>query len=311
MKVNERSFVKRCVVRVAAGILCILLGVSFASCEKKGKLKAAEKDNPVYTRIVSLSPAGTEILCAVGAIDQIVARTDFCDFPEAVKEKPSVGGFSGETLSVETILCYKPDFVYGTAGIHDSVTQLLEQAGVPVYLSKVNSVDDVLNEICVIGSLTGHSEEGLECYKKIKAVFAEVNSLVKNEEKHTVYYEVWNSPYMSIGSKSYISGLVEAAGGINVFSDVNEEYPLVSEEAVVTRAPEIIIIPDMNGESKKSIESRHGWTVIPAVKKGNIYFAESNVFSRPGPRMTEALVSIAQMIHPEIDFSGVDAVVLE
>lgn len=281
------------------------------SCAKKNSISQTDSNKSTYSRIVSLSPAGTEILCAIGAESQIVARTNFCDFPKSIKEKPSVGGFSGETLSIETILFYKPDFVYGTKGIHDSIAGLLEQEGIPVYLSHVNSVEDVMNEICILASLTGHSEKGMECYQKIKLIFSKVEALVSQSDKPKVYYEVWNSPFMSIGSKSYISGLVESAGGMNVFSDINEEYPLVSEEAVLARTPEIIIIPDMNGESKKSINERHGWSLIPAVKNDRIYFAESNVFSRPGPRMTEALVSIATMIHPEIDFSSVDAIVLK
>lgn len=277
-------------------LVFILPFIVFSSCKKK-------ESAGDYKRIVSLSPAGSEILCAVGAEEQIVARTDFCNYPQSLLEKPSVGGFSGETLSVETILFYKPDFVYGTAGIHDSISQLLEQAGVPVYLSKVNSVQDVLNEIAVIGSLTGHGEEALLVYQKMQKVFAKVKEITDKAEKPRVYYEVWSSPFMSVGNKSYIADLIETAGGINVFSDVNDEYPLVSEEEVLVRLPQVIIIPDMNGESKVSISRRHGWSVIPAVKEENIYFAKSDVFSRPGPRMTEALIMIAQMIHPELDFT--------
>ena len=265
------------------------VGIIFAesACSKKdANVKAENSLESGFSRIVSLSPAGTEILCSVGAMEQIVARTDFCDFPKAIKEKPSVGGFSGETLSIETILYYKPDFVYGTKGIHDSISQVLEQAGVAVYLSDVKSTEDVLNEIAVIGSLTGHAAEGLECYKKIKNVFNEVNSIVVNaESKPLVYYEVWSAPFMSIGNKSYIAGLINTAGGINVFEDVDEEYPLVSEEAVVARMPEIIIIPDMNGESTHSISGRHGWSIIPAVKNKKVYFADSkkeDAFSQYG-----------------------------
>ena len=282
------------------------------SCSKNTSQQKSQANNIQHApdRIVSLSPAGTEILCAVGAENQIVARTDFCDFPKSIKAKPSVGGFSGETLSIETILSYKPDFVYGTAGVHDNIARLLEQSGVPVYLSRVNSVDDVLNEIAVLGTLTGHSSEGLECYQKMKRIFEEVSSLVKDKDTPLVYYEVWNAPFMSIGSRSYIAGLVKYAGGKNIFSDLSDEYPLISEEAVVARMPEIIIIPDMNGESKKSISDRSGWNIIPAVKNGRIYFAESSIFSRPGPRMTEALVEIAKMIHPDVDFSSIDSVIL-
>jgi len=102
-------------------------------------------------RIVSLSPAGTEVLFAVGAQDQIVARTKYCNYPEAVKDLPSVGGFSGSSLSIETILSYDPDFIYGTKGQHEQLAQQLSELGIEVYLSDGSSVESVINEIKYIG----------------------------------------------------------------------------------------------------------------------------------------------------------------
>lgn len=293
---------------ISAG-LCLITTIflnSITSCSRAQKSGRQESRERNYARIVSLSPAGTEILCGIGAMDQIVARTDFCDFPPEVTQKPSVGGFSAETLSVETILFYKPDFVYGAYGMHDGISRILEQAGIPVYLSNVNSAADVLNEICIIGNLTGHTEESLDLYKKLRQIFSGVENAVSGSERPAVYYEVWSSPFMSAGSKSYIANLIESAGGTNIFSDTAEPYPLVSEEFIILKKPEIIIVPDINGETGESIKSRRGWSSVPAVKNGRIYLAESDVLSRPGPRIAEALVMLAQMIHPEIDFSGID-----
>ena len=287
----------------------------FANCTHKNK--STESTVPIAQsstlpqRIVSLSPAGTEILYALGAEEKIVARTDFCDFPASITKKPSVGGFSGETLSIETILSFSPDFVYGTQGIHDMLSLQLEQANVKVRLSQAQSTEDVLLELIEVSKIvTGNEEEGKLCAKSIQDIFKRVQNLVSNTSVPLVYYEVWNEPFMSIGSKSYINDIVEAAGGKNIFFDVAEEYPMVSEEAIVARNPQIIIIPDMNGETHSSVSARHGWNNIEAVKEGNIYFAESNVFSRPGPRITEALGAMAKMIHPELDFSTIDFVVV-
>ncbi|HBP09267.1 MAG TPA: iron ABC transporter, partial [Treponema sp.] len=79
-------------------------------------LGAEDKFSP--QKIVCLSPSGAEILCALDSFDKIKARTDYCDYPEKLKSLPSVGGFDGKTLSIETILSYSPDFIYGSQGMH-------------------------------------------------------------------------------------------------------------------------------------------------------------------------------------------------
>lgn len=298
-------------------IFCILFFVLIfvSGCTRGARgtenAQSVPKTVPVPERIVSLSPAGTEILYAVGAEKHIVARTDFCDFPSSIKTKPSVGGFSGETLSIETILSFNPDFVYGTLGIHDMLSLQLEQAGIKTRLSQAKSTADVLLELVEISSIvTGSEVAGKICAQKIQAVFEQVQKAVAEGSVPLVYYEVWNAPFMSIGNKSYINDIVTAAGGQNIFADVSDEYPLIGEEVVVAKNPDIIIIPDMNGESTLSVSDRHGWKNLAAVKKGRIYFAESNIFSRPGPRVTEALGAVAKMIHPEVDFSSIDFVVV-
>ncbi|HAO30436.1 MAG TPA: hypothetical protein DCQ43_03705 [Treponema sp.] len=253
-------------------------------------------------RIVSLAPANSEILCAVGAYDQIVARTDFCDFPAELSKKPSVGGFDGKTVSVETILAYQPDFVYGTSGMHDFLKQPLEAAGITLYLSKADSVEAVIAEIRTIGKITGHAAQAESLASSMQKELSAIKKAVAKEAKPTVYYEVWGNPYMTVGNKSFINGIIQAAGGTNIFASVDGDYPMISEESVIAQNPQFIIIPNMNGETKKSISSRRGWADIQAVKDGNVYFIDSDVYSRPGPRVIEAIKNIAQILHPGVTF---------
>src|SRR5574344_2355521 len=253
----------------------------------------------VPKRIVSLSPAGSEILCAVGAFNQIVARTDYCDYPADMKTLPSVGGFDGKTLSLETIVKQRPDFVYGSKGMHDYLVTPLKKLGIEVYLSDANSIDAVLKEISYIGACTGHADQAQKVQQGIKQTFAAVAKKVANQKKVTVYYEVWNSQYMSAGKDSFINELISYAGGENIFSTLHEEYPMVSEEAIITKKPDVMLVPDMESETLDTIKKRNGWQLIPAVKRGAIYFVNSDICSRPGPRITEALLIIAKSIHPE------------
>lgn len=253
-------------------------------------------------RIVSLAPANSEILCAVGAYDQIVARTDFCDFPAELSAKPSVGGFDGKTVSVETILAYRPDFVYGTSGMHDFLKPALEAAGITLYLSKADSIEAVIAEVRTIGKLTGHAKEAESVASSMEKEIAAVKKAVSKESKPTVYYEVWGNPYMTVGNTSFINGIIQAAGGTNIFASVESDYPMISEESVIAQNPQFIIVPNMNGETKKSISDRRGWSSIQAVKDGNVFFIDSDVYSRPGPRLVEAVKNIAQILHPTVKF---------
>ena len=98
-------------------------------------------------RIVCLSPSGAEILCEIGAEKSIVSRTDFCDYPEKIRSVPSIGGFDGRTFSIESILSCKPDFVYGSKGMHDFLAPVLAKHKIELFLSTATSIQDLKNEI--------------------------------------------------------------------------------------------------------------------------------------------------------------------
>ncbi len=300
MKNQKRIFIHA----VETAILTIAL-LCFASCKKNNIEGKQDKiDANIPQRIVSLSPSGTEILYAIGAKNQLVARTNFCNWPPEVKEKPSVGGFSAESINIETLLSYKPDFVYGTLGIHDSLVPVLKDNGIEIHLSDAKNILDITGEIRYMGRLTGHEDECRQVVDNINYTFEQVRDLISSDTKKVkVYYEVWQEPFMSVGSQSYINSIIQCAGGENIFEDIDSEYPLISEEAVIARSPQVIIIPSMNSQTIENIQKRNGWQNIEAVKNGKIYFVDADIMTRPSPRITYALVNIASIIHPEIDFS--------
>lgn len=239
-------------------------------------------------RIVSLVPAGTEILCEVGAINQIVARTDFCNYPPEVSSIPSTGGFSGETISLETILSFNPDFIYAQKAAHSQLLEPLKNSGVQIYFSEATTINDICNEIEYIGKVTGHEKMGTDTANQLRALFEEARKKAESIPKTAVYYEVWNKPLLTIGKSVFITEIIEANGGKNIFDDVNEEYPIISEEMIIARNPEVIIVPEENGYTKEDIKNRSGWQNIPAVKNDRIYIIPSDPISRPGPRIKQA-----------------------
>lgn len=264
-------------------ILCSVL----TGCSKKN---TSETQNEFPSSIVALSPSAAEILFAVGAGNQVSAVCEFTDYPPEAAQKPIVGGFDGKTFSMESILSYKPDLLYITDGMHNFLIEQLNQYGIKYYLSKADSIASVKNEILDIGKITGHEKEALSVVEEMDS---KINSIKIASTQKTIYYEIWNSPFMTAGSKSFLTDVIKSAGFKNIFDDVEEAYPIVSEESIIARKPEIILISSSSGLTKDSIKSRKGWETIPAVQNDNIIIIDDNLYTRPAPRIADVIVELA------------------
>ncbi len=277
-------------IKLTALALFAFLAV-FATGAKKNQ-KASDDGYP--KSIVALSPSAAEILFALGAGDQVAAVSEFTDYPAEAMAKPVVGGFDGKTLSVETIMSFKPDLVYLTEGMHNFLISTLESNGIKYFISKGESIASVENEILEVGKLTGHEKEAdkvvADMEKKLKKVAKKASQPVK------VYYEVWNSPYMSVGSTSFIDDVIAKAGGENIFHDLSDAYPMVSEEAIISRQPAVILVPSSTGLAADAVGLRNGWADIPAVKDKRVFVVDDNVYTRPGPRIADVVEELAELL---------------
>lgn len=277
-------------IKISAVVFAAFL-VVFATGAKKNS-KVVETAYP--KSIVALSPSAAEVLFAVGAGDQVSAVSEYTDYPAEAAAKPVVGGFDGKTLSIETIMSYKPDLVYLTEGMHNFLISTLESNGIAYYISKGESIASVEQEILDVGKLTGHEKEakkvvdGME--KKLKKVAKKAGTPVK------VYYEVWNAPYMSVGTTSFINDVIVKAGGENIFGDLTDAYPMVSEESIISREPAAIIIPASSGLEPSAVGLRNGWSDIPAVKNCKVFVVDDNVYTRPGPRIADVVVELSERL---------------
>lgn len=268
-------------------ILVLILCSVLTGCAKKN---TSETQNEFPSSIVALSPSAAEILFAVGAGNQVSAVCEFTDYPPEAAQKPIVGGFDGKTFSMESILSYKPDLLYITDGMHNFLIEQLNQYGIKYYLSKADSIASVKNEILDIGKITGHEKEALSVVEEMDS---KINSIKIASTQKTIYYEIWNSPFMTAGSKSFLTDVIKSAGYKNIFDDVEEAYPIVSEESIIARKPEIILISSSSGLTKDSIKSRKGWETIPAVQNDNIIIIDDNLYTRPAPRIADVVVELA------------------
>lgn len=247
-----------------------------------------------YERVVSLSPSGTEILFALGLNDKLVARTDFCNFPEEAKKIDSVGGFDGKSFSIETVLSYNPDFVYLTNVMHNHLVNTLESLGIKVYLSDVNSIEDIFVEIKEVSKLFGIEETGK---KYIDKMSSELGDIKKDKIQKTIYCEIFNSPFLTCGKKSFINDIIEYAGGKNIFDFLDSSYPQVSEEIIIVSNPQIILAPDYSETDLEKIYNRNAWQNIDAIKNKKAFSVSGDIFTRPGPRVVEAVKLLKEILN--------------
>ncbi|MFQ5856518.1 MAG: ABC transporter substrate-binding protein [Anaerolineae bacterium] len=256
-------------------------------------------------RVISLAPSNTEILFALGAGDQVVGVTEFCNYPPEAQNREKIGGFSAKTISLEKIVSLEPDLVFSAGQPQQPVIEALEQAGIPVFALDPEGLEGVYENIETAGQLTGHEAEAAEVVAEMKdrvAAVTEKTQAIPEAERPTVFYEVWHEPLMTAGPTTFIGELIELAGGKNIFADVNEEYPQVSAETIIQRDPDVILGPDSHGEelTADKIEARPGWGDIHAVQEGRIYLVNGDIVSRPGPRLADTLEDIARALHPDL-----------
>jgi iron complex transport system substrate-binding protein len=257
-------------------------------------------------RIVSLAPSNTERLFAVGAWHAVVGVTTVDTYPPEVATVRKVGGFVPKSLSIETIVSLKPDLVLAAGALQRPTIEALERLGLTVVaIEDPSSIDEVYAAITLVGRLTGHEQEARRVVEEIQSRLAHVQQAVATlpqEKRVTVFYEVYDEPLMTVGRTTIIGQLLEMAGGINVFADLEGRYPQVSSEEVVKRNPSCILghTGHQLALSPDQIGQRPGWNHITAVKQHCIRLLDGDTVARPGPRLAEALEAITRALYPDL-----------
>ena len=253
-------------------------------------------------RIVSLTPANTEIVFAIGAEWQLVGVTTYCNYPSDATKCEKVGGFSPKSISLEKIISLKPDVVLAGGGIHASTIAGLERLGVKVLSVEPRTFDDVFHTIKAIGQLTGHGRRAQELVASLRKRHEDVLKItasIPRSERLRVFYQVDAQPLTTTGADSFLGQMIEAAGGDNIFADVGKPYPQVNEEAVLARDPQAILAPSPEQSGGTKVKTDHGWEGIDAVKNDRVYYFDGDLVSRPGPRLIDAVEAAAKALYPE------------
>jgi iron complex transport system substrate-binding protein len=256
-------------------------------------------------RVISLAPSNTEILFAVGAGGQVVGVTEYCNYPPEAQSLEKIGGFSANTISVEKIVSLEPDLVLSVGDIQQPVIDALEQLNIQVVALDPHTLDDVYSRIELVGRLTGHQAEAAQVVTEMKErvdMVAQRVAAIPAGDRLRVYWEVFDEPRMTAGPSTFIGQLIDLAGGVNIFADLDEDYPQISDEEVIARNPAVIMGADTMGEklTTEMVGQRPGWAQIGAVQGSRIYLFDGDMVARAGPRLAQVLETMATALYPEL-----------
>jgi iron complex transport system substrate-binding protein len=276
-------------------------------------------------RIVSLSPSNTEILFAIGAGDKVVAVTDHCNYPPELEAKiekreiTRVGGYWNP--SIDSILELRPDLILVSTAqckvktnrcktecnrrceLTLKMAEKFRSLGLNVLTLAPHSLDDVLTDILLVGKVTDNYTIAKEIVENLRQRIQKVVTKSKDVSfKPRIYFEVWNDPYISVNSKTWIGNLMDLAGGINIFGETVSEWPQVLPEDIIQKNPDIMVFPVIPGvprfwDSFEAVKKRRGWEKIKAVRDDRLYEIPRDCISRPGPRLVEALELLEEIIN--------------
>ena len=253
------------------------------------------------TRVVALTAADCEILYALGAGDLLVGRGEYCDYPAAVLEVPSVQ--SGYETNLEQILALEPQvLLMAMMAQPEEHVAALEAAGVRVVVSDAQDIPGVYTAIEMIGALLGRETEAAGMIDSMKAAFSELAEGAGGDGEKTVYFEVSPLEYglWTAGADTFMNEIAELLGLRNAFADVSG-WAEISEEQVLERNPDYIVTISMYfGEGPTPVEEilgRAGWQNVTAVKNGAILNLGNNELSRPSYRLVDGARALYQFVY--------------
>jgi iron complex transport system substrate-binding protein len=254
---------------------------------------ALEFDRPPR-RIISLSPHLTELLFAVGAGAQVVGVDSASDYPQAALSLPRVGDFSH--INYERILALHPDLVIVWVGGNRAAdVHALTRMGLPVLHTQATRLDDVARLLRMIGRASGHAAEGEAAAQDFSTRLAALKVPAARAPPLYVFYEVWDRPLMTVGGTHWISDALALCGAHNIFADLDALAPVVSLEAVLRRAPALIVsgsdAPDMRSQWQR-------FASLPAVRNQAFVRVDADRLHRLTPRLLEGVAQLCLAVRP-------------
>jgi iron complex transport system substrate-binding protein len=280
----------------------VACALAVVACEKPRTEASAVADDfgdPVRfgaapTRIVSLNPATTELLFALGAGSRLVGRSQFDLWPDSAKLVPDVG--AGLQPNVEVVLGRHPDLVilYASQDNRPAAARF-RAAGVSTLALRTDHISDFRRTVELLGAILKDSVRARTVADSVSLTLARVRAATASLPRPGVFWQIWDAPLITIGAGSFLSELVDIAGGRNVYADIAKPSAAVSLEDVARRNPDVILA---GPQGTRKIEVERRWRIVRAVRDKQVLVVDTGLVGRPSVKLGEAAVSLAKLLHP-------------
>lgn len=303
-------------------VWCLVLVISATlagtGCQRAGpepsdRATVAPQDLGQPQRIVSLAPAITEIVFALGLGPRVVGVTRFCTYPPEARLKPRVGGFLD--LNLEAVVASRPDLVILTSvPDHDTLARQLERLGLGTLQVDLDEVSGILEAITTIARTCDCADRGRQLRATIEARLEQVAATVKGTRRPGALVVVGRTvgtgaitSVWAAGPGSFYHDLLVLAGGRNLVEITTVDYPELSREALLVLDPEIIldVIADLETRRRSVEQALQDWSSLPelqAVRTSRVKVLSQDFSGIPGPRIADTAELMAQALHPELEW---------
>lgn len=254
-------------------------------------------------RVVSLTPANTEIVFALGAGEKLVGVTTYCNYPEEAQKKEKIGNII--EVDLEAVVRLQPDLVLAGSLTPPEVVEKIEKLGYPVFVCDAKTIAQVIEDVKKVALLLGMDREGKALSETMeRGVEDIVNAIsaLSQKERPKVFHLIWHDPLWTAGKDTFIHEFIALAGGENVVSDLTG-YVTLDLEELLRRDPDIITVVSTHGGENlpyNFVLSDERLKSLKALQHGRVFAVDGDMVSRPGPRVVDALKTFAQIIHPEV-----------
>ncbi len=239
-------------------------------------------------RVLALAPHVCEMLFAIGAGREIVGAVDYCDYPPAARALPRVGNY--RAVHAEAALRLRPTLAIAMSP-NISGLDTLKRFGVRVIVSDPKTVHEVGDEMARLGAILGHADEASAFVRRWHARLAELERTIPRPALR-VFYEIWPSPLMAAGGRTFLNDVIRLAGGQNVFAAIALEAPRISAEAVVRAQPDAIVIPT----EKRDLAARRAFWRRLLGARVCVVGVPFDALHRPGPRLLDGVVILREAL---------------
>ncbi|PRR81620.1 ABC transporter substrate-binding protein [Clostridium vincentii] len=249
-------------------------------------------------KIISIAPSVTELIYALGKGDELLGRTDYCDYPEEVADVESIGSLTDP--NIEKIIELQPDIVIASTHFKDDVAKKLQDLGIKIVVLKDSkSIDGSYESINKLGQMLNAQDKAEDVVDSSKKKIEEIKEKVEGAETPKAYYVVGfgKSGDFTATGDTFISEMLSIAGAKNIAQDATGwKYSL---EKIIENDPEYIIISKKSG-MKDQFMTTDGYKELSAVKNDKVFEIDDDLVNRQGPRIADGVEALAKIIHPDL-----------